>query len=45
MSAIEDMKWEVMMYQTNKILQGHGLQDDPEWVEKFENIIDNYERT
>jgi hypothetical protein len=40
---VKDLEYEVDRYRTNKILSGQGLQDDPEWVQKFEQIIDKYE--
>ena len=40
---VKDLEYEVDRYHTNKILAGKGLEDDPEWVQKFEQIIDNAE--
>ena len=37
---VNDMQWQVSRYHTNKILEGRGLEDDPEWVMKFEEILD-----
>ena len=38
--VMDDIKWQVARYHTNKILSGEGLQDDPEWVVKFEELLD-----
>lgn len=40
--VLNDVKWKVDRYHTNKILSGRGLEDDPEWVIKFEEILDKY---
>ena len=37
---IKDIKWQLSSYRTNKILAGRGLEDDPEWVEKYEELLD-----
>ena len=39
-SVIKDMEWQLFNHRTNKILSGRGLEDDPEWVTKFEEILD-----
>lgn len=36
---LDDMKWQVVKYRTDKILSGRGLEDDPEWVGKFKEVI------
>jgi hypothetical protein len=40
--ALYDMKDAVDMYHINKILSGEGLQDDPEWVMRYEQIIEQH---
>jgi hypothetical protein len=40
---MSDIKFQVSSYHTNKILSGKGLEDDPEWVQKFEELIDAHE--
>jgi hypothetical protein len=39
-NVIEDMERQLSNHRTNKILSGRGLEDDPEWVTKFEEILD-----
>jgi hypothetical protein len=38
--VMDDIKWQVSKYHTDKILSGEGLQDDPEWVVKFEELLE-----
>jgi len=38
--VIKDIKWQLSFHRTNKILAGRGLEDDPEWVEKYEELLD-----
>jgi hypothetical protein len=40
---LEEMEKDIDHFHINKILAGKGLEDDPEWVQKFEQIIDKYE--
>jgi hypothetical protein len=40
---MSDIKFQVSKYHTDKILSGKGLEDDPEWVQKFEELIDAHE--
>jgi hypothetical protein len=35
---MEDIEYELDRYHTNKILDGQGLQDDPAWVTKLEQM-------
>ena len=37
---MDDIKWQVSKYETDKILEGRGLEDDPEWVERYRELID-----
>jgi len=37
---VDDMKWQLAKYHTDKILEGRGLEDDPEWVRRFEETLD-----
>jgi hypothetical protein len=37
---IKDIKWQLSNHRTNKILSGRGLEDDPEWVTKYEELLD-----
>lgn len=39
---IAKMQWDVETYRNHKIINGYGLQDDPEWVVRFEDIINEY---
>jgi hypothetical protein len=38
--VINDIKWQLSSYRTNKILAGRGLEDDPEWVVKYEELVE-----
>ena len=38
--VMNDIKWQVSKYHTDKILSGEGLQDDPEWITKFEELLE-----
>jgi hypothetical protein len=41
MSAVmDDIRWQVSKYHTDKILEGRGLEDDPEWIERYEELLD-----
>ena len=40
MDCIAEMEKEIDSYRTNKILTGQGLKDDPEWITKFKEIIE-----
>jgi len=41
MSAVmDDIRFQVSKYHTDKILEGRGLEDDPEWIERYEELLD-----
>jgi hypothetical protein len=42
--TLTDMKNRIESYHTSKILSGRGLEDNPEWIEKFQECIDRHER-
>lgn len=39
-AVIDDIRFQVSKYHTDKILEGRGLEDDPEWVTKYEELLD-----
>ena len=44
MKTAQEMERELDRYRANKILSGQGLEDDPQWVETYRDIlgIDEY---
>lgn len=36
----KDMEYQLFKHRTDKILSGRGLEDDPEWVTKYEELLD-----
>jgi hypothetical protein len=39
MKTALELEQELDRYQTNKILSGQGLEDDPEWVQTYRNVL------
>jgi hypothetical protein len=40
MKTEQELEQELDRYQTNKILSGQGLQDDPVWVKVYRDILE-----